>query len=76
MLYNKRTQANPKPKQTLTQTQWDLKLALLTINNFSRFFNAPTFITPEMTHSKFNHIRHDAATAIKMNYGPRPEDEK
>ena len=75
MLFNRRTQANPRPKQTLTRIEWDLKLANLILDNLNEFFNPITFVIGELTKTTYEHFLLDASYAMKMNYGPRPEEQ-
>ena len=74
---NKRTsQANPKPKQEFTRTEWDLKLANSILDCLCEFFNPITFVIPELTKTTYEHFLLDVSCAMKLSNGPRPEEKK
>ena len=77
MLFNRRPQVNPRPIiPTLTRSEWDLKLANLILDNLNTFFNPITLVIPELTKSHYEQLLLDTSTAMKINYGPRPEAKK
>lgn len=72
---NERT-LNQNQTNQITIDQWDLKRANLILHQLNKFFNQPTFVTPDLTSNTFAQILTHATAAIRINYGPRPEQSK